>query len=153
MKLILLCCCLLAVLSCKDSKEKQYIDVTSQEKKPEQVHRGKKLMKVYCYQCHDAKTSHEKRVAPPMIAIKRRYMFGDVSKNEFITDIQGFIAEPSLENAKMYGAVKRFGVMSKMIYPEKVISDIADYMYDNELEKPEWFEEHYQERFKRRNNN
>ena len=54
-----------------------------------------------------------------------------------------WIQNPNEKDAKMLGAVKRFGVMSKMNYPDDVIRKIADYMYDNELEKPDWFEDHF----------
>ncbi|WNH09787.1 hypothetical protein [Thalassobellus suaedae] len=45
----------------------------------------------------------------------------------------------------MFGAVRRFGVMQKLPYPDKVIEQIADYVYDNDIEKPVWFEEHYKQ--------
>lgn len=43
----------------------------------------------------------------------------------------------------MYGAVRRFGIMQKMPYSKENIHQIADYMYDNQIEQPEWFEEHF----------
>ena len=43
----------------------------------------------------------------------------------------------------MPGAIKKFGLMPYQFYPENTIRQIADYMFDNEVEKPEWFEAHY----------
>ena len=142
-KLFLLCFGILLLVGC-NKKKNEYESISTIEAQEIQEHPGKKLMKVHCYVCHDAVTSEDKRVAPPMIAIKRRYMMVEVeSKEEFITNIQNFVKNPTLENAIMYGAIKKFGVMSRMVYPESIIEKIADYMYDNELEKPEWFEAHY----------
>ena len=45
----------------------------------------------------------------------------------------------------MYSAVRRFGVMPKTPFPEATIQQIADYMFDNNIEQPEWFEAHFNE--------
>jgi hypothetical protein len=45
----------------------------------------------------------------------------------------------------MFGAVRRFGVMVKQPFSEDDIKLIADYMFDNNLEKPEWFDDHEKE--------
>ena len=141
--------------ACKNSNNNQSYTTQTQvtNVKKDTVHPGEKLMKVYCYSCHDATTSEDLRLAPPMIAIKRRYIFKDTSKEEFISDIQEWIKNPTEKNAKMYGAVKRFGVMPKMYYPEDIIAKISDYMYDNDIEQPEWFEEHYRQNMGDRNRN
>lgn len=129
--------------SCKKNEGKDYKGVTHLYDKNSQVHPGKKLMETYCYACHDATTSDDKRLAPPMIAIKKRYIFKNTTKEEFIEDMQEWIKNPNEKDAKMFGAVRRFGVMQKLLYPEEVIRDIADYMFDNKIEQPEWFDAHY----------
>jgi hypothetical protein len=131
--------------SCKDLKKPKnnYLPKLTTNQVKQENHPGKKLMKVYCYVCHDATTPEANRIAPPMIAIKRRYIFKNTSKEEFTNDMLAWIQNPNEKDAKMFGAVKRFGVMSKMNYPDDVIRKIADYMYDNELEKPDWFEDHF----------
>ena len=110
------------------------------------IHPGKKLMETYCYTCHDLKNSEQNRLAPPMIAVKKHYLFENSSKEDFIKDIQNWIANPTQENAKMFGAVRRFGVMPKQPFSEEIINQIADYMFDNDIEEPEWFEEHHQKK-------
>lgn len=107
------------------------------------IHPGKRLMETNCYACHNATTNEADRVAPPMIAIKRRYIFKDTSKEEFIADIQEWIKNPNEKEAKMFGAVRRFGVMLKLPFPEETIEKIAEYIYDYEIEQPVWFEEHF----------
>ena len=78
------------------------------------THLGKKLMETYCYACHNPTTEHDSRLAPPMIAIKKRYINNNRTKEAFIKDIQDWIKNPNEANAKMYGAVQRFGVMTKI---------------------------------------
>lgn len=131
---------------CNNTNAKvSYAEKTNDYKK-DTIHPGKKLMETYCYACHDATTNEDSRLAPPMIAIKRRYIFKDTSKEEFIKDMQNWVKNPTEKNAKMFGAVRRFGVMQKLPYPEKDIEQIADYIYDYDIEQPEWFEAHYKQR-------
>ena len=35
--------------------------------------------------------------------------------------------------------------MPKTPFPEATIQQIADYMFDNNIEQPEWFEDHFNE--------
>lgn len=83
-----------------------------------------------------------------MIAIKKHYINENTTKEEFVASMQAWIKNPNKEDAKMFGAVKRFGVMPKKAFPEKTIAQIADYMYDFQIEQPEWFEDHYKSRKK-----
>lgn len=110
-----------------------------------QEHLGKKLMETNCNVCHSATASEENRIAPPMIAIKKRYLKDNPTKKEFINSFHKFIKNPTKENAKMVGAVKRFGVMPKQAFPEKTIQQIADYMFEFEIDQPDWFEKHYEQ--------
>jgi len=151
MKLIALCCSILLFVSCNNTKKQNYETVATPIPQKVKQHPGKKLMKVYCYQCHDATRPEASRLGPPMEAIKRHYITSETTKAQFIADMQNWIKYPKIEKAKMYDAVARFGLMSKMVYPESVIEKIADYMYDNTLEQPEWFEAHYQKEMKNKN--
>jgi len=136
--------CLL-LFNCNNTKKKTVYIAQSNPQKTDSIHPGEKLMKVYCYSCHNATANENERIAPPMIAIKRRYILDNTTKNEFISDIKSWISNPTEKNAKMFGAVKRFGVMQKLPYPDGVIEQIADYVYDNDINKPVWFEAHYEQ--------
>jgi len=129
--------------SCNDSKKKGYSAYDTQKEISE--HPGKKLMETNCYVCHSPTASHDDRIAPPMIAIKKHYITDTTTKSEFINAMQTWIKNPNTEDAKMLGAVKRFGVMPKTPYPEETIMQIADYMFDHDIEQPEWFEAHYKD--------
>ncbi len=140
--IVLLC---LLLFNCNNSKKESVYTSRSNTQKTDTIHPGEKLMKTYCYACHNATTSENERIAPPMIAIKRRYISNNTTKDEFINDLKSWIINPTEQNAKMFGAVKRFGVMQKLPYPDDVIEQIADYVYDNDIDKPAWFEEHYKQ--------
>ncbi|MFI1743567.1 hypothetical protein [Thalassobellus sediminis] len=136
--------CFFTLLSCNNSK-KEIKKVTISESKSDEVHPGKKLMEIYCYACHSPSASHDARLAPPMIAIKKMYINNNTSKEDFVNSMQEWIKNPTKENAKMFGAVNRFGVMPKTPYPEQTIEKIADYMFENDIAQPDWFEAHFKE--------
>lgn len=142
-KLIVVIIISLFIFSCNNSKKKEYSALDKQM--IANNHPGKKLMETNCYTCHSPSASEEDRIGPPMIAIKKRYINNKTTKEAFIAAMQAWIKNPNAEQAKMYGAVERFGVMPKITFPEKTIIQIADYMYDFEIDKPDWFEAHYNE--------
>jgi cytochrome c2 len=117
---------LIAVLffiSCQTSEKPKYSNVykglTSQKTNQLEEHPGKKLMEINCYVCHSPTLGHENRIAPPMIAIKKHYISSKTTKEKFKTALQSWIENPTKENSKMAGAVKRFGVMPKTPFPKK----------------------------------
>ncbi len=141
MKYLSLIIVLVFLASCQDSKKPSY----SSKKEVKEIHPGKKLLENNCYVCHSPTASHDERLAPPMIAIKKHYLSDKTTKEEFINSMQNWINNPTQENVKMYGAVRKFGIMPKQSFPEETIRQISDYMFDNDIEKPEWFESHYNE--------
>ncbi|MGF1555378.1 DUF3365 domain-containing protein [Paucihalobacter sp.] len=132
--------------SCTDSKkEGTYTSNSIQNQQNNQEHPGKKLMETNCYVCHSPTAGHDDRIGPPMIAIKQHYINEHITKEEFVESMQSWIKNPNEADAKMKGAVRKFGVMPKTPYPEATIHKIAEYMYDYDIEQPEWFEEHFNE--------
>ncbi|NNK55032.1 MAG: cytochrome c family protein, partial [Flavobacteriaceae bacterium] len=143
MKTLLLFTGILLMLSCNSPLEDSYTAMTTEVETtlPDPEHPGKALMEKNCYACHNAATAHEDRIAPPMIAVKKHYISEDTSKEEFTEAILNWTKEPSEDKAKMYGAVKRFGVMPYQSFPEETIRQISEYLYDYDIEEPEWFAE------------
>lgn len=136
----------LALTSCKFDKQDQYLALADKGDGYGvvlQEHPGKRLMENNCYVCHNPKASEEAMVAPPMVAVKMHYLSGDISKETFVQRFVDFLKEPSEANSKMPGAIKRFGLMPYQFYPEETVRQIADYVYDYEIEEPEWFAAHY----------
>ena len=106
---------------------------------------AKELMTNLCYTCHNPETSHDQRIAPPMIAIKMHYLKDAETEKDFVNAIWNFVEKPSQDKVKMKGAVKRFGLMPYQPYDENDIKTIAAYMYNYELDKPKWFDDHLKE--------
>jgi len=100
-------------------------------------------METQCFLCHSPTDTKNERVAPPMIAIKVHYIDDETSKAEFTNAMLNFLEKPSAEKAKLKGAVRKFGVMPYQHFNEEDIKKIAEYIYDYEIEEPEWFEEHF----------
>ena len=74
-------------------------------------HPGKKLMETNCYICHNPVTSHDNRLAPPMIAVKKHYKNENTTKKEFIDDFilllgKDFISDSQLNPDDGVQAVK-----------------------------------------------
>ena len=135
------------LMACNTQQKKAYSGIEEDSEEVAMVvpqdHPGKQLMENNCYVCHSPKASEESMIAPPMIAVKLHYLSDDTSKEQFIEELVSFLKSPSEENSKMRGAVKKFGLMPYQFYPENTLLQIADYMFDHELEEPEWFGEHY----------
>jgi len=105
---------------------------------------GYTLLKNNCYACHSVVTkSHDEIIAPPMIAVKRRYKVSYNSREDFVKAITEWALDPKEENALMRSAVSQFKVMPKQLFKEEDLVKIAEYIYDNDLENPEWFKSHF----------
>ena len=145
MKTLLLLTGTLLLLSCNTKQNESYMAISSEIESivSDPEHPGKALMEKNCYACHNATTAHEDRIAPPMIAVKKHYIGEGTTKEEFTEALLNWTKEPTEDKAKMYGAVKRFGVMPYQSFPEETIRLISDYIYDYDIEEPEWFAEHH----------
>lgn len=138
----------LLIISCggKTKKKVDYNKKITQDKTEEIIHPGKKLLEKHCFLCHNISTSHDDRIAPPMIAVKAHYIKKGTTKEGFMEEFVDFVKNPTKENAKMRGAVKKFNVMPYQQFDERDIKKIAEYIYDYQIEEPAWFKEHWQER-------
>jgi cytochrome c553 len=130
----------LSLLSCQNKNELLEIqkDLTQAE-----AEHAQKLMQTHCYICHSPTASETQgRIAPPMVAIKARYLMDNKTKEEFVSNIEQFVENPTEDKALMYGAIKKHGLMPKQAFPEGSIEKIAAFMYDYQIEEPEWFKTH-----------
>ena len=147
MKYLLVLFSLFSFLSCNNPARNKYEASISSSEKTEHApsigNEGKKLMETNCYACHNTTTSEADRIAPPMIAIKKHYISENTTKEEFTNAMLSWVKDPSEEKSKMPGAIRRFKVMPYQFFPEETILEIADYIFDYEIEQPAWFEEHF----------
>jgi hypothetical protein len=70
------------------------------------------------------------------------------NKEDFVNAVVAYAIDPKAENALMIGAVNQFKVMPKQAFSEEDLKKIATYIYENKIETPEWFEEHFQQNHK-----
>ena len=149
MKLILLVILSSVLFACNTHFEKKYSNIQSDSKdlamNTPQEHPGKKLMENNCYVCHNPKTAQDKMIAPPFIAVKMHYISENTTKEDFVNAMIEWTKDPSKEKSKMPGAIKKFGLMPYQFYPAETIRQIGDYMFENTIEEPEWFQSHYNE--------
>jgi len=80
-----------------------------------------------------------------MIAVKNYYIMEETTKEAFTADLLAWMSGPKAENTKMPDAIGKYGLMSHQVYPDSVIIGIAEYLYDNEVEQPEWYQNHHEE--------
>ena len=108
---------------------------------------GLALIQQNCYSCHSPNSaSHDDIIAPPLAGVKRRYLrAADGDKATFVAQMSAFLLDPTEESALMQGPVNRFGLMPKFNWSKEMITKMVEYLYENELEAPAWFEKHHRE--------
>ncbi len=149
MKYVILIAILIGLVSCKDIKKSEMVPIikTTENEiiQSDENHPGKKIMETECYLCHNPKASQANMIAPPMIAVKRHYFDANATKEEFTESLFLWINDPEAPS-KMPGAQEKFGKMPYLPYQEETINQIAEYMYTYEIEKPKWFDAHFEEK-------
>jgi mono/diheme cytochrome c family protein len=110
---------------------------------PSMADDGQKLFEKYCIACHQIEGPPQ--VAPPVFGVinhvKERYP----EREAFIQRIVEWVGNPNSNDSLMPGAIRRFGVMPKMDFPRKDVRKIAAFLYDQPLDLPQWYIEHYQQ--------
>lgn len=142
MRNLLLFLFIFALLSCKNGMKSEYKSAApiAQEKGAMmQSHPGKKIMEAECYICHDPKASQESMIAPPLIAIKKYYIDENTTKEQFTEELIKWVNDPETES-KMPDALFEFGSMPYIPYPDDAIAQIAEYIYDYDIERPDWYD-------------
>ncbi|MGY5850054.1 c-type heme family protein [Salegentibacter sp. F14] len=129
-RIILLLGLVFLVSSCKDKKD-TYLQSEILAEAESQEHPGKALMEQYCYACHNPDSQN--RLAPPMSMVQKYYLEEGITQEDFIANMMNFVQEPTREKAKMYGAVRNFGLMPYQEFPDSAIKQIAQYLYKAEL--------------------
>jgi len=134
-------------ISCNTANKKdQQLQVANKNEKSIETSDGLSLLKTKCYACHSVTSkSHDEIIAPPMVAVKRRYKMSYSSKEEFVRVLTSWVMNPEKDNILMRGAVQQFNIMPKQLFNKEEIEVIALYMFENELERPIWFQKHFEE--------
>lgn len=133
----------LFLLSCTKKNELALLDVPAKKQVVFKDTISYELLKTKCYACHAVNTkSHDEIIAPPMAAVKRRYLMMYPEKEEFVQAITQWAKDPREERAIMKGAITKFKVMPYQSFHEGDLVKIATYLYEEEIEVPAWFPEH-----------
>lgn len=141
MKINLLIIVLFSLISCKKDKytnpENLNVEknVLQEGNKPEikYTSKGYEVLKQKCYICHFEKPNPLKRedmISPPMLRVQEHYKPSYPEKTEFVSAVMAFVKNPSIENTLMPGAVKKFGLMPKLVYSDSELRLIAETIYD-----------------------
>ena len=95
--------------SCNKQKSSEDFGTNTLAKSESQNAEALALFKQKCYACHSVTTkSHDEIIAPPMIAVKKRYSMQYDNKEDFVNAVVAYAIDPKAENALMIGAVNKF---------------------------------------------
>ena len=106
---------------------------------------GFKNLESNCFSCHNPNPAAEMRLAPTLSEIKQAYVTEGTSYQAFEQAIISFVNEPAENNVKMPEALAQYGPMPKFGYSESQLKAIANYIYHQPVESPEWFAKGYVE--------
>ena len=107
---------------------------------------GEKLYQQHCKVCHGAPASGQRRIAPPMFAVKNHYLAVHDEELTFIDAINNWVANPQEQNSLMKGAIRHFKLMPKIQVPADDVSKIAEYIFSDAVVIPEAYKKHYKQR-------
>jgi len=141
---------LLLVVSCINKKPKSTEPLNTESGiVAGQETEGYELAKVHCYVCHNPNSpSHDEIIAPPLAAVKMRYGMQYKTEADFVDAMVEWVMDPQESRALMRGAVVKFQTMPKQLFKEDEIRKIAVYIYNSQLEEPDWFDAHQKEMHK-----
>ncbi|MCK4864072.1 MAG: cytochrome c [Gammaproteobacteria bacterium] len=109
---------------------------------------GQQLYKDNCASCHGTSGGMDmsKRVAPPIIAVRMHYIRTYADKDSFVMAVADWVEKQDADNSLMRGAIRRFNIMPPISISRADAEKIAAYIYDGDVEKPEGFQQHFEER-------
>jgi len=108
------------------------------------VEAGRQLYEKNCAVCHGATGGMDmsKRLAPPMIGVKKHYTKKHPDKASFVAAVKSWLEKPEKGKSLMKGAIHKFNLMPTIPVSAEDAEKIAVYMFEGELDKPEGFDEH-----------
>ncbi len=109
---------------------------------------GQQLYKDNCASCHGTSGGMDmnKRVAPPIIAVRMHYIGTYADKDSFVMAVADWVEKQDADNSLMRGAIRRFNIMPPLSISRADAEKIAEYIYEGNVEKPEGFQQHFEER-------
>ena len=93
-----------------------------------------------CASCHS--TQGGSGIAPPAFGVVSHTKEVYPEREAFVQRVVDWVANPSEDKALMPGAVRKFGVMPKLGYPESQVRAAAEYLFDAGLSAPSGHKKH-----------
>ncbi len=111
------------------------------------VEQGGKLYKTYCSACHGATGGMDmnKRVAPPVIAVRMHYIRRYPDKTSFVAAVTNWVEKQDASKTLMPGAIRKFNIMPPVAVAREDAQKIASYIYEGNIDKPAGFDKHFEE--------
>ncbi|MCV9385384.1 c-type heme family protein [Reichenbachiella ulvae] len=104
---------------------------------------GLQIVDQNCISCHSPNANRNNRIAPPLFAVKNHYLESDRDQEPFIQSMSSFLSSPKIETSKMPRAIEKFGLMPNLGLSEEQYIAVATYLYQSNLDKPDWYEAHH----------
>ena len=108
------------------------------------VPNGASLYSQNCLSCHGGGKAMGERIAPPIVAVKNHYIKKHTEKDAFVNAIVKWVPNPSKERSLMPGAVRKFNLMPALPFSNEDLVAIAEFIFDESMEKPGWYDKHYE---------
>ena len=108
---------------------------------------GEALYKTHCSSCHgnSGGMDMQKRVAPPIVAVRMHYLGSYPEKDAFVMAVAQWVENQDASQSLMRGAIRRFNIMPPISIAKEDAETIAAYIFDGDIEKPEGFDQHFNE--------
>ena len=87
-----------------------------------------------------------KRVAPPIAAVRQHYIGPYPDKTSFVAAVANWVEKQDENKTLMRGAIRRFNIMPSISIAREDAEKIASYIYEGDIEKPAGFDEHVEQR-------
>ncbi len=142
--LILLGSIFIWFVSCGDS-EPQDTATEKGNQKAKNLMGGMGLLEQHCFSCHSPNPEEKNRIAPTMKEVKMAYLQKRETDETRIATMVDFLENPKKENALMNEEVEEYGLMAKMEIGESEYREMVTYIFESEMEKPEWYAKYYDE--------
>lgn len=112
-------------------QEKQ---ASTPESRVEKQQSPAELTSARCLVCHGNTHRGQGRLAPPFAMVKSHYQ--SLDEDAFIKTVSDWVKAPDKQKSRMPGAVRRFGLMPALAYPEDEVTAIAKYIYKTDFIMP-----------------
>jgi cytochrome c553 len=129
---------LLAFSCAKKEEDSTTTNQPVQELELPPVSTARQNIEAVCYVCHSPNQGPDERIAPPLEIPKRNYLASTNSRDEFVDKMVQFILNPTAQQSLMHSDVEQYGLMDPVGFSEQEVREIAEYIYDNDLERPDW---------------